>query len=449
MREETPRQREARRRRQRLLRQRQVRRQKLLLAAGTLTVIGIVGITAGISSFLHSRTEKAAQEAAARQEALEKEQQEEETQKQQQEEENNTIHLLAVGDNLIHEKIYESGIRTDGTWNYDQLYTHVKEQISQADLAAVNQECIFVSDHENVSAYPAFGAPTEVGDALVNAGFDIVESASNHTYDKGTEAILETIQYWKNNHPEIALLGIHDSQEAADTISTVTVKGVTFSLLNYTSQINGEAYDQFPSYMIDLLRAEQVSEDVQKAKQAGDMTIAFLHTGEEYAETPNQEQKNFLQLLLSEGVDIAICSHPHVLQNFETLQDDQGNQMLVYYSLGNFISTQKEPECMLGGMADITITVDDGTGKPAITNSELVPLVTHYNYDTGEYTVYPLEDYTEELAASHSIHQETSETFTLQSLQQQYQEILQQKYDTLGTGEDTSSETDNTAVSAG
>lgn len=438
MREETPRQREARRRRQKLLRQRQVRRQKILLATGTVAAAGIVAIAAGISSFLHSRAERATQETAAQQEALLQEQQAAEEEKQRQEEEANTIHLLAVGDNLIHEKIYESGIQTDGTWNYDHLYTHVKDRIAQADLAAVNQECIFVSDHDNVSAYPTFGSPMEVGDALVNAGFDIVESASNHTFDKGAQAITDTIQYWQTNHPEISLLGIHDSQEAADTISTVTVKGVTFALLNYTSLINGDAYDQFPSYMIDLLRAERVTEDVQKASQMSDMTIAFLHTGEEYSREPNQEQKNFLQLLLSQGVDIAICSHPHVLQNFETLRDDQGNEMLVYYSLGNFISTQKEPECMLGGMADITITVDDGSGNPAVTGSDLIPLVTHYNYDANEYTVYPLEDYTEELAASHSIHQETTETFSLEYLQQTYQSVLKQTYDTLGTGGDTS-----------
>lgn len=428
MREETSRQREARRRRQKLLRQRQVRRQKILLATTGAAAAAVVLLTVGISSFLHSQAKRAAQEEAAQQEALQEEQKEEEARKLAQEEEANTIHFVAVGDNLIHEKIYESGIQADGTWNYDHLYTHVKDQISQADLAAVNQECIFVADHENVSSYPAFGSPTEIGDALVNAGFDIVESASNHTFDKGTEAIGETIQYWKTSHPEIALLGIHDSHEAADTISTVTVKGVTFALLNYTSQINGDAYDQFPSYMIDLLRAERVTEDVQKASQISDMTIAFLHTGEEYAQEPNEEQKNFLQLLLSQGVDIAICSHPHVLQNYETLRDDQGHEMLVYYSLGNFISTQKEPRCLLGGMADITITVDDGTGKPAVTGSDLIPLVTHYDYDAGEYTVYPLEDYTEELAASHSVHQETTETFTLESLRQMYQSVLSRNY---------------------
>ena len=95
-------------------------------------------------------------------------------------------------------------------------------------------------------------------------------------------------------------------------------------------------------------------------------------------------------MLLHQGVDIAICAHSHTLQNFETLTDDSGHQMLVYYSLGNFISTQKEPACLLGGMADITIVRDPVSDALSIRNADFVPLVTHYNHDQNIYTVYKL-----------------------------------------------------------
>lgn len=413
---------EKRRRRQKLRRQKQVRRQKMILLGGTIIFIAVLSTTIGIVSSRH----KAAKEAARLEELqLQKQKEQEEAQKLI---EANTVHLVAVGDNLIHEHIYQSTDTSQPVWNYDYLYTNIKDDIVSADLAAVNQECIFVANHSNVSAYPSFGSPTEIGDALVNAGFDIVEHATNHAFDKGTSAINETLDYWKSNHPDIKVLGIHDSQESADTITTITCKDITFSLLNYTSTINGEEYDAVPSYMIDFLRSEKVTADVAKAKEAGDMVIAFLHTGEEYSTEPNQDQKNFLQLLLSQGVDIAICSHSHVLQNYETLTDDQGNEMLVYYSLGNFISTQKQPECLLGGMADITITRDPQTSELSISDSQLIPLVTHYNYEKNEYSVYKLEDYSEELAGEHSVHEETSEPFTLESLKQQFHNVLAQQY---------------------
>ena len=112
--------------------------------------------------------------------------------------------------------------------------------------------------------------------------------------------------------------------------------------------------------------------------------------------------------------------------------DDSGHQMLVYYSLGNFISTQKDPVCLLGGMADITIVRDPVSDALSIRNADLVPLVTHYNHDQNIYTVYKLSDYTEELAASHGVHAESTEPFTLETLQEQYKKVLTQDYHTLG-----------------
>ena len=327
--------RESRKLEQKRKRQQQVRRQKIFLASTCLI------LTAGIGLFVtlyHNHQMAAAQEAELRKQIKQK--QEAELQKQQ-ELENNTIHFVAVGDNLIHQGIYESADTTQTVWNYDHLYEHIRDDISAADLAAVNEESIFVSDHANISSYPAFGAPVEIGDALVTAGFDIVEQANNHVFDKGITGITDTIRYWETSHPEVALLGIHDSAESAGEITTISCKDVTFSLLNYTTTVNNEPYDELPDYAVDLLRTDQVISDVKKAKEISDMTIAFLHTGAEYSTEPDTEEKTFLQLLLHQGVDIAICAHSHTLQNFETLTDDSGHQMLVYYSLGNLFPRRK------------------------------------------------------------------------------------------------------------
>ena len=162
------------------------------------------------------------------------------------------------------------------------------------------------------------------------------------------------------------------------------------------------------------------------------MTIAFLHTGKEYSTEPDTEEKTFLQLLLHQGVDIAICAHSHTLQNFETLTDDSGHQMLVYYSLGNFISTQKEPACLLGGMADITIVRDPVSDTLSIRNADLIPLVTHYNHDQNIYTVYKLSDYTEDLAASHGVMPKAQNLSLWKLYRNNYKKVLTQDYHTLG-----------------
>lgn len=405
-------------------RRRRIRKLCILFSCFLLLLVSIIGIGCMIFSTIHKHNEKKAQEALAQQ------QQEYQAQLEAKERQRieNTVRITAVGDNLIHEKIYKSGINDDGSYTYDHLYKNIKNEIQSSDISIVNQETIFVEDHDDVSAYPSFGSPTEIGDYLVKTGFDVVQHASNHTFDKGTSAIKDTLYYWKNNHPDIKVLGIHETQKAADTISTIKSKGITFALLNYTD-ISNKDTDDCPSYMIDQLSLKRLEKDIKKAEKISDVIIALIHIGTEYSTEPSEEQLNYLDALLTAGVDITICAHPHVLQPYEMMSDDEGNEMLVYYSLGNFISTQKDPICLLGGMADISVYRDPITGKISITDYGMIPLVTHYNYDKNDYTVYKLEDYTEKLAKQHSIHEETDDIFTLAWLREKYHSILSQTYD--------------------
>ena len=107
-----------------------------------------------------------------------------------------TATVVAVGDNLFHDSLIESGKSDSGTWNYDKIYENVKDEIQAADIAMVDQETVFTTDHDAVSGYPSFATPTEVGDALINAGFDVIESATNHIDDYGYDCMAQTLNYW-------------------------------------------------------------------------------------------------------------------------------------------------------------------------------------------------------------------------------------------------------------
>ena len=90
-----------------------------------------------------------------------------------------TATVIAVGDNLYHESLLLSGQNESGTWNYDHIYENVKDEISAADIAMVDQETVLTKDHDYISGYPSFATPTEVGDSLIHAGFDVIESATD------------------------------------------------------------------------------------------------------------------------------------------------------------------------------------------------------------------------------------------------------------------------------
>ncbi len=337
-----------------------------------------------------------------------------------------TIELLAVGDNLIHTGLYQTGMNSSGVWNYDHLYEHVREEILAADLAIVNQETIFVEDRSKISAYPVFGSPKEIGDSLVWAGFDVVLHASNHTMDKGSEGVWNTINFWAEEHPEITVLGINESEEAQKSIPIVECKGIRFAMLNYTYGLNGFSVPADEPYLVNLLDKERVGADIARAKEVSDMIVVFCHVGDEYVYEPSEYSKEWVDFLLEQEVDIVINSHPHVLEPYTMLTGEDGHRMLVYYSIGNFISTQDRVPRLLGGMAKITIEMrlhEDGKDF-TIKDYTLEPLVAHWNYGTMEFGVYMLEDYTNELAAGHGIVTKTDEEFSVEVLWKLYEDIL-------------------------
>lgn len=76
---------------------------------------------------------------------------------------------------------------------------------------------------------------------------------------------------------------------------------------------------------------------------------------------------------MDSGVDVTVGTHPHALQPYEMLEGSDGHRMLVYYSIGNYISAQSEKSCVKGGMADFTVSLT--TDGYRITEYGLRPLV--------------------------------------------------------------------------
>lgn len=336
------------------------------------------------------------------------------------------VKLLAVGDDLIHSGLYKSGLQADGTYNFDHLYANVKDDIQAADLAIVNQETIFTYNRNDYSGYPCFAGPVEIGDALVDAGFDVVTHATNHVFDRNVQGIEDTLDFWKTQHPEITVLGIHENQEDADTVKTVECNGITFAMLNYTYGMNGFVLPDDQTYLVDILDKDKVAADIAKAKEISDCVIFFLHCGVEYTYDPSDETKEWVQFLLENGVDITIASHPHVLEPYVQLTGADGHKMLVYYSMGNFISTQDEYPRLIGGMAEITVELkgEGSNAQLSFDDYTLEPLYTHYNHNTGVYTVYRFSDYTDDLALQNGLNGKNGITLSRQVIWDEFTKIM-------------------------
>lgn len=322
--------------------------------------------------------------------------------------ENPTVTLVMVGDILLHTPVEESCHAQDGSYQFSGLFANVKEKVQAADIAIVNQEVILGGEELGVSGYPAFNAPYEVADALVDTGFNVILHATNHAMDKGKTGIVNCLSNWEEKYPEIKVLGINKSKEAQDTITILEENGIKIAVLNYTYGLNGISLPADMPYAVNLLDEEKVKKDITLAKEQSDFVIVCPHWGTEYSLQPDSMQEKWTKIFAENGVDLVIGTHPHVIEPVEWVKDEAaGTQMLVYYSLGNFVNWTSGSGTgianrMVGGMADVTIGLDEN-GEAVIEDYGVRALVTQVEPGYGGATTYFLKDYTDELAEKNAI----------------------------------------------
>lgn len=363
------------------------------------------------------------------------------------------ITLMALGDNLMHMGIVYSGKQEDGSFDYSLLFEGISDLMGAADIRVINQETILGGNKLGFSGYPRFNSPTEVGDAIADAGFNVVLHATNHAADQGISGIENCISFWQSNHPDVLMVGILDDAEANTEIPLLEIQDKTFAILNYTYGTNSETLDKSlyghvnmlctydeSSGLIDFKTLnEKVITDIKAAKEIADVVIVFPHWGNEYQEEPSYYQEEFAKQMTEAGADLIIGAHPHVPQRVDWIDTDNG-RALCYYSLGNYVSTQKTARSMLEEMAWVTFHVTEDSIEINEDKTGVIPLVCHYTSSPVRLKqVYLLEEYTDELARNHGIWNYGGVALTLEYLQQTSEEVfgdwIKYKSDVLGTSD--------------
>lgn len=311
------------------------------------------------------------------------------------------VELVAVGDLLCHNAILDQG-RREGSYAF--LFAPVLPLLESADLAVLNQESMLVSDLGRVSAWPPFGAPLALGQAVADAGFDAVTLANNHALDRGAVGLADTRAFYET--AGLSVLGV----DGAYTV--IEKSSVRLALLSFTENANGHAVPDNVSLSL-LDEEERVRAALRAARASADAVIVFVHWGTEYADEPDGAQRRWAQLFADEGADAVIGTHPHVLQRAEWLTGRSGHETLVFFSLGNFVSNQQRAEANLGGLARLRFVRDENGCH--IADHALEGLVTHQ--ERGLTCVYPLAAYSDALAERHILHLRKTDLEALLTIQ--------------------------------
>ncbi len=353
-----------------------------------------------------------------------------------------TATIIMVGDVLLHTPVNNSGKQEDGSYNYDHLFTHVQDKVQEADLALVNQEIILSGKEAGLRGYPRFNGAFEVGDSLVKAGFDVVLHATNHAMDMGKEGLLRCTSFWENTYPEISVVGIYDSAEDAGEICIREVNGIRIAILNYTYSTNGQPIPEDMPYAVDMWNEKAIAANLAIARENADFIIVCPHWGKEYVFEEIEKQRKWAQFLADEGVDLCIGTHPHVIEPVDWVTGKDGNEMLVYYSIGNYVNATSGTAAgvaarMLGAMAEVEIIMDEEDCR--IENYDALPLVAHVE-ENGPITTYFMEDYTEELAQRHYMQKIDPDNFSLEDFRELFGRVFGELYEIT---EQTSGSADN------
>ena len=288
------------------------------------------------------------------------------------------LSMVMVGDALIHGSVYRDAYK-DGKYDFSNQLEFIKPIIKNYDLAFYNQETILGGTELGLSDYPTFNSPWEFGDNMLDAGFNIVNLATNHTMDRGEKAILKSCEYWNPKKKDILFAGSYCSFEDQDEIKIFEKNGIKYTMLSYTYGTNGISVPKGKEYLVNLYSDEKAKEDIEKVRDKVDLLLVSMHWGIEYQTEPTAEQQREAKYLSDLGADIIIGTHPHIIEPVTYIGDT-----LVIYSLGNFISAQStnsDYNTMVELMTSIDIIKETKGEKSTIKlenlNNELL-----YNYYT-------------------------------------------------------------------
>lgn len=311
-----------------------------------------------------------------------------------------TAKLIATGDGLVHSTVYKAAYNND-TKDYDfkDMLTYTKEKLKDYDIKYYNQETIF-DDTESYGGYPRFNTPSDFGKSMIEAGFNVVSLATNHSMDRGADSAKRSTEWWKNQ-AGILTNGMATSEEMRTNYQIMEANGITYTMLSYTYGTNGLGTSEINKepYLVNLYDEELIKADVSAVRDKVDVLIVAMHWGNEYQQNASDTQRKQAEFLASLDVDIVLGTHSHCIQPWEMIDDT-----VVFYSFGNFISNQMGAEQALvrkvgviGMFAtlDITKVVDTEKNTTEITidniGADLNYTYRFYNKEKGknDYLVIP------------------------------------------------------------
>lgn len=294
--------------------------------------------------------------------------------------EQTVVHFAAAGDLNITDKVVSSG---GAGMDYSRVFADVLPLLAEADLTVMNLE-------GNVVGAPygtqQASAPAQLLSVLATAGVDMVQMANSRSIHNGITGLAATLSAIRT--AGIEPIGAYASNDEFSDNGGYTlweVEGVRIGVVAFTKGMDNMALpagsencvnvlykDYSSTYVeVDTDRITDILERLEKEKP--DVTIALVHWGSEYNDTHSKTQEKIRDLMLENGVDAILGTHPHYVQQVDF---DKEAGTLVAYSLGDFLGDRDRSGTEYGVVLNLEITKDNGEGTAKITGFDYQPIFT-------------------------------------------------------------------------
>lgn len=300
--------------------------------------------------------------------------------KNEQETNVQSANISAVGDILCQMDMIEDAY-DNNTYNFTHMFAEITKFIENSDLTIGTMETNFI-DNE-FSGVVKYNSPIEFLTATKNSGVNLVSVAHNHELDYGIDGLNTTVQ--KIQDAGLSVTGLKNNTENENKEFTGLIKdvnGIKIAFLGYTYGLSNEQElsDEEKS-MANIYTEELAKKDIEYAKENSNFIIVMMHWGNVNESTVSDEQNSIANFLIQNGVDIILGSHPSVVEPMKIVQNEEGKNILVAYSLGNYISSLKYEDANLELVLNIEIAKTTDSDKAILQRVDYTPI---YMLDNGE-----------------------------------------------------------------
>ena len=312
------------------------------------------------------------------------------------EENSNKARIMLVGDLMNQTRQQEAALTEDGTYNFNESFSLVKDIFSKADYVVGNIESLlsnsspYMKEQNFAGNRPYCNGPITYLDALRYAGFDTLVNGNNHMTDSGERGLIETnnaLDKYKFSHT-----GCFTSEEEQRFV-IIEINGIKVAVLSYSEKFNKKDTtlpEEKREMMINRYSKEKVEKDIKDARDKGaEFVIVYNHWGREFWNDYTEKQALHAQEIADAGADLIIGSHPHALQTSDTLINKEGKSVPVMYSMGNFVSHQTSTVTKDTFILNVVLTKDDN-GEVEISEMGYIPCHVLKEYNGASYVVTPI-----------------------------------------------------------